>query len=211
MRSHSKERGAFLCALLAALLAGCAMPLSETKYRSYYECGSAASRAGNRDEASRCFSRAVFNAQNGRLGPEYESAALFEYGKAIGHQCYYDEARTSFQRSLELEEQLAVPRPNNQVRVLVELADLNLDTGQYTEAVRFYERAIPALRKVAADRADPIGFADELDDFAAAREHTGDGAHATALRQESAQIRADHPGELAAFAAERYPTDCTKP
>ncbi|HTO07550.1 MAG TPA: tetratricopeptide repeat protein [Myxococcota bacterium] len=211
MRSHSGQRGAFLCALFATLLADCGMPFSQVKYDSYYECGLAESRAGNRDGASRCFSRAVTNAQRGRLGPESESASLFEYAKAIGHQCYYDEARTSFQRSLELEEQLAAPRPKMQVVVLVELARLDLDTGQYTEAVHWYEREIPALRKVAVDRADPIAFADELDDFATALEQTGGGARATALRQESAQIRADHPGELPATVAEHYPKDCKKP
>jgi len=210
MRSHAVELGGPLLAALGALLAGCANPLNAYNYWHYFDCGLSASRAGDHDTAAKCFSRAAVNARVGWLGPEAESAALYDYGRAAGQLCAYDAARRSFERALELEESLDEQHPVHLGQRLFELARLSFDTGQYAEAVRWYERGFPVVRKLAADRADPIAFADELDDFATALEHTGDFGRAAAQRQESALIRADHPGALAGFAAEHYPKDCAK-
>jgi len=196
--------------VFGSLAAGCANPMNVIHYDDYLACGLAASRAGDYDRAAMCYSRAVMNARTGRLGPKDESRALYNYAIAVGMLCYHDLARDSFVEALRLEEEAEGPNGGSSSLRIFELARLNLDTGHYDQAVIWYERGIPLARSMAVDRSDPIGFANELDDFATALEHTSDSARAAELHKESAALRAEHPGALATFPARRYPTQCAK-
>jgi tetratricopeptide (TPR) repeat protein len=207
MRSHAAQ---FLFAALATSAMACFNPVNAVTYDRYFEAGAAAADAGDLPQAKIFYSRAVINAQIGFLGPKAEAAALYNYGRVVGKMCEYDNARSSFERALVLEEQAEGPDSGFSSMRLFELARLSVDNEKYSDAVGWYARAIALTRKMGADRGDPIAFANELDGFATALEHTGDLAQAAELRRESAQIRADHPGMLPGFVAEHYPKECPK-
>ncbi len=208
MRSHAAP---FLLAAIATSAVACFNPVNAVTYERYFDAGAAAADAGNLPQAKIFYSRAVINAQIGVLGPKAESAALYNYGRVVGRMCEYDNARSSLERALVLEEEAEGPDGGFSSMRLFELARLNLGNEKYPDAVGWYTRGITLTRTAGVDRGDPIAFANELDDFATALEHTGDTAQAVELRKESAQIRADHPGMLPGFVAEHYPKECPTP
>src|SRR5262249_55011513 len=172
-----------MTSVLGWLGGGCANPMNVVHYDDYLACGLAASKAGDDNRAAMCYSRAVVNARIGHLGPKEESCALYNYGRAVGMLCEYELARDSFVEALRLEEEVEGPNGGFSSMRIFELARLNLDTGHDDQAVIWYERGIPLARSMAVDRSDPIGFANELDDFATALEHAGDSARAAELHK----------------------------
>lgn len=204
-------RSALYTALVSGwLAAGCANPINAIHYNYYLGQGHAASAAGDYAQAKVFFSRALINAQIGNLGPKDEARALYNYGLAVGYLCEYELAQQSFVEALRLEEEAEGPDGGVAVMRLFELARLEYDHENYAEAARWYDRALPLAQKVGADGTDPIAFANELDRDATALEKSGDPARAAAAREQSAQLREQHPGAYAHFVPKTYPKDCAK-
>jgi tetratricopeptide (TPR) repeat protein len=205
MRSRA---AAWLAGLaLLASLQGCASALNAATYRRYYAAATESEQAGDLQQAKIFWSRALINAQLGDLGPDAESAALYNYARVVGQLCEPDLARTSFRRALELTEQQHGPGGQYASLRLFELARLECDQGNPRECAAWYDRAVPLVRAHEA-QGDPIAFANELDRYAGALEQVGAGERAAALRAESAALRAANPTATARFVPARYPAPC---
>lgn len=206
--SRPLQRLALACLVLAA--AGCYNPVDALFYDYDSDQGHDAEHAGDHATARSFYWRAYVNASMGHLGPKAESAALYNYARMTGMLCDFEHAHRSLEGALELEEQAEGPDGGLTSMRLYELARLCFDHQKYAEAARWYDRAIPLTRKAGFERSDPIGFANELDRYATALDETGDSARAAELRAESAHLHELHPGAMAFFVPDHYPSDCPK-
>jgi tetratricopeptide (TPR) repeat protein len=193
-----------------AFAAGCSNPLGINGYNydRFLDYGHEAEQAGNLKAARYDYGHAWGISQVGRLGAKDEARALYELGRVEGQLCDFDESKKHLLQALELEEQVEGPGGGWSLLRLFELARLHFAREQYAQAASYYDRAIPLARKIAAERDDPIGFANELETYATALERSGDAGRAAELREEVAELHRIHPGARAYFTPVPYPKEC---
>ena len=100
------------------------------------------------------------------------------------------EAENYLLKAYELDLQTSGP----EFMSLTELARLKYDQKQYGKAVGFYERAIRAMEKAGASEKAPIGFADILDEYGNALQHTGQTKESRNIRSKASKLRRLNPG-----------------
>ncbi len=195
-----------LLSLLIAMLAvtGCRNPVNAKTYDRYYQTGMLAERSGDLPVARRDYSRALWNAQAGWLGPKAEAYALYEWSRVTGYLGHYAEAEQGFREVLTLVEKSNGAAGALRAPALCELARLLLDTRQYAAAAPVFEQAITALEKRQAQEQDPLAFAALLDDYAAALREQGSTARADEVGQRAASIRRENPGATTNYQVRRY-------
>jgi tetratricopeptide (TPR) repeat protein len=192
--------------LTLAMLYGCAHDINIHNAARYGQAGEAALQRGDWDGARRAYARAAVNADLGRAPVRARSVMYYEYGRTSGATCFYDLAETYLSKSLKLDEDSSGP-----VHLpLIELARLNLDQGKFTQAIPYFERALPVVDKLDAGSKDPIGFADFLDEYAQALTISNRASEASALTARAADIRSKHPTAASRTNRTPYGKHCTK-
>jgi tetratricopeptide (TPR) repeat protein len=129
--------------------------------------------------------------------------ATYELGRMTGYCGDYAEAERLLREALRLSE-LIEERFSHRTAILSELARLTFDREKPAESVAFYERAIERLDRFEHVDRDPIGFANYLDDYAAALEQTGRPEKATGVRNRADSIRSENVGARAVFTPRHY-------
>ena len=190
--------------LVAAACAGCAAPaVLETASVHVRQCGEFEARNEWAQARAAC-ERAAVEAQAGG-GRERAIAALwYEYGRASGAICRYDDAQRGLERALKLDRAHDGPVYMS----LLELARLALAQARYAQAARYYgqfETAMPQARGV---RVDPIGYAEVLEEHAEALRNIGEAQDAASLASRAQALRKAHPGVKARTARTPYGRFC---
>lgn len=129
--------------------------------------------------------RAATNADLGNASPRARAVMWYEYGRTSGAICDYVEARRGLNSALKLDEESGGPT----YMTFMELARLELDQGNWKEAAAHFARFDAAVPKDTAEKKDPIGYADALDEYARAADGAGDSSLGSVLRQRSRQLR----------------------
>ena len=194
--------------LLALPVLVCANPINRANAEKYHEWGSQAELAGDYALAEQNFDRALWNARMGDVPGSGISLITYNLGRIKGYLCKYDEAEKLLLEALRLEEQESGPESGLTSMRLFELARLSAARDRFEEANRYYLRAIPIVRKLDIESADPIGFAHVLSDFAAVLESLGQDQGAAAANRESEHLRSSHRQRQAAFTPRSYEHSC---
>jgi tetratricopeptide (TPR) repeat protein len=195
----------FLALTLVSLgSAGCRNPTNVGTYGQYSRSGRIAEERGDLLMARREYSRALWNARAGWLGPKAEATALYDWSRLTGYLGGYAEAEQGFREVLQLIGKSKGEANELEAPALCELARLLFDTQQFEKAVAVFEIAVPALEKRDAPHVDPIGFAEFLDDYEAALRAVELTARADEVSQRSAAIRLQNHGATAKFRVRRY-------
>lgn len=197
------------CCLVLGL-ASCANPINRYNAAQYHDWGIQAETAGDYKLAERNYERALINARLGRSPDSGISMAMYNLGRVKGYLCKHDDAEKLLTAALDLEEKTSGPESGLTTMRLFELARLHFDRRRYVASIPYFERAIPAVRKLGAEASDPIALADALDQYAAALAATGRTAESAEHRREAATIRARHPDKVAAFRAVSYERRCPR-
>ena len=199
----------FALLLAATLLSGCKSIDNYTFHNNkklYVQNAQAAAQAGDWENAARRYFLALQNAQWAEASPKEQAQLNYEVGRARGVTCKYDLADVHLKRAYELEQKAGAPP----YRSLVELARLSLAQKKYSEAIGYFERALPQWEKAGVTR-DPTGFADALDDYAVALAKSNQQATANSVALRAKEMRTNAKGKPASEMRAPYGTQCVPP
>lgn len=188
-----------LVAICSLLLTGCSNPINLKNAQNYYDAGQLAMRNGDWELARINFSKAVINSQLGNAPDRSRSMTLYEYARAAGVTCFYDEADKYLRQALELDRASNGPI----YYPLIELARLNLDQGKFSEAVPYFKEVDPIFLEIDVIKKDPVGYADFLDEYATALKGAELQTEVVKIREREKDIRARNQGVVSR--AERTP------
>lgn len=196
---------------LAALIAcfgvtGCVAPINIRNAERHAQAGYAAQRNGDWDTARRQFAQAVVNADLGDAEPHGKVVVNYEYGRALGVTCFYEEAEKYLLRSKELEEQ----QGQSPYLALYELGLLVEKQQLYAKAASYFSQLVPLMEKAGLRTRYPLGIADAYERYANALQEVGRRAEADSQRQQANAIRTENPGAKPFGLLTPYGTACTK-
>jgi tetratricopeptide (TPR) repeat protein len=130
----------------------------------------------------------------------------YEYGRALGVTCFFDESETYLKKAYELDK-----KTNGPVYMsLTELGRLNLDQKKYDQALKYYNEVIPMIEKMGAETEAPMEFSFMLDDYSEMLSNTGMEQKAGEYKQRAEEIRKKNPKRHSITERTMYGTQCTK-
>ncbi len=186
------------------LVSGCAASINEYNARQHAQAGVKAGKSGEFAKARKEFARALTNARLANADLKLVAVLSYEYGRYSGMICDWVEGEKGLTEAYDLDRQNGGPAYLS----LVELARLNLDRQQYSNAVEYFDRVVPELETSHADTRDPIGYAQVLDEYAASLEKTGKNGLAGKFRDRAGDLRKAYPGKSAHTERTPYGTQC---
>jgi tetratricopeptide (TPR) repeat protein len=161
-------------------------------------------KTGDWTTARNHWAKALANAQSGGAPIWVLTLLNYEYGRALGVTCLYDEAEKYLLKALDLDLQSGAPTGMS----LVELARLQYDQKEYERAIPYFRRAVEAIETAGVAAKLPIDFADLLNEYAEALIKTGDSKVAIALGNRARQLRTDNPDKQSKNNRTPYGTQC---
>jgi tetratricopeptide (TPR) repeat protein len=193
----------FLSPLLFGLystvaLANMELTPAQKELQMIAEAAEAAVTQGQWQEAKKRWKLALQKVEAAAGDDEYRAILHYEYGRASGVLCDWDNAATNLQEALRLDKKTNGPFFTS----LLELARLNLTQENYEQAKGFYDELLPELKSREAAIIDPIGSADIISEYATVLEALDAGHLAVPYREMATQWREQHQG----FAAETLKT-----
>lgn len=183
----------YIAPLLATVLfaTGCANPINLRTASRYAEACQGFQAQNEWWKARMNCGRAATNADLGRATARTRAVLWYEYGRTSGAICDYVEARRGLNTAVKLDEESGGPA----FMSFLELARLELDQGNFKESAAHFARFDAAVPRGTAEKEDPVGYADVLEEYARAAEGSGNGPLASSLRQRSKQLRSANPGK----------------
>ena len=166
-------------------IAGCAAPINLRNAEAHAQAGYSAQRNGDWDTARRQFAQAVVNANFGGAEAHGKAIVNYEYGRALGVTCFYEEAEKYLLRSKEFEEQ----QGQSPHLALYELGLLSEKQALYSKAAMYFSQLIPLMEKAGLRSRYPLGVADAFERYATALQAIGKGTEAEAQRHQAQVLR----------------------
>ncbi|MBA3031349.1 MAG: tetratricopeptide repeat protein [Desulfobacterium sp.] len=191
--------------LLAFVVTGCASAINTTNAEHHATSANEAGKAGDWTTARKQWAQALVNAQLAGASAQQLAVINYEYGRALGVQCFWDEAENYLLKAYELDFKTSGP----EFMSLTELSRLKYDQKQYDKAVGYYKIAIQAMEKAGAPEKAPSGFADILDEYASALQNEGKVTESTVFRSKADELRRLNPGGHSITDRTPYGTQCT--
>lgn len=181
-----------LLALIAAsLLSSCANPINRKTAAIYADRCRGFQAQNEWWKARQACGRAATNAKLGGA-PEGTLAVLwYEYGRTSGAICDYVEAQKGLEEAMKLDQATGGPVYMS----LLEMARLSSAQGRFTEAASYYSKFWSAIPKELAERDDPIGSAEALEEQAEAYKQIGDASSSKRAKDQASALRAANPNK----------------
>lgn len=171
----------------------------------YAKNGFSAAQRGDWDKAREGFGKAVESAEKSDATDRRTMAVLyFEYGRALGVSCQFEEANLYLERARAADEAAGGPVHMS----LVELARLKRAEHAFEEAELHYRTVMPMLAKQSIPTVDPIGYAEFLEEYADVLRQIGKGGNAVPLDLESQELRVRNPGKSSQVNVTPYGEHC---
>lgn len=150
--------------------------------------------------------KAVENSELGKE-PEQKLAVLYyEYGRALGVTCFFDESETYLKKAYEFDK-----KTNGPVYMsLTELGRLNLDQKNYNEALEYFNEVLPMLESMNAHIKAPMEFSFILDEYVEMLNKTGKEEEAQRNKQRALEIRKNNPRRFSITERTMYGSQCKK-
>jgi len=174
---------------LSISVTGCAGSINAKNANRHGSAANAASKAGDWTTARKQWAQALVNAQLGGLPAQQLAVFNYEYGRALGVQCFWEESENYLQKAYELDHQAGGP----EFMSLLELSRLKYDQGQFEKSIPYYSRAIEALEKINAPTQAPTEFSVVLEEYAKALRETGKEQEAISVQKRADEIRIKTP------------------
>lgn len=190
--------------LLVWVLSGCASSINEHNANTYARSASLASKQGDWEAARKMWARAVVNASLAHADKRYLAVLNYEYARALGVTCFYDEARQYFEAAYALDRETGGPT----FMSLAELGRMQLARGDNEKASVYMARAYEEGQTAQLEKHDPVGLADLIDDHARALEAQGNMGGAQEKRRFASMLRAANPGARTKTDITPYGTHC---
>lgn len=197
-----------LAAVIACLgIAGCVAPINVRNAERHAQAGYAAQRNGDWETARRQFAQAVVNADLGDADLNGKATVNYEYGRALGVTCFYEESEKYLLRPKEFDEQ----QGQSPYLALFELGLLAEKQKQYAKAASYFSQLIPLMEKAGLRTKYPLGVVEAYEQYANSLQEIGKGHEAGLMRQQANSVRAENPDAKPFGRLTPYGSACTKP
>lgn len=203
------EMRTILCfCVIIGVGSACANPVNLHTARKYADAGYRNISAGDWVEAQKNFGKALVNARLGKADDRSLAVVLYEYGRASGVLCDWEESAAALNDAYNLDRESDGPTHMS----LFELARMYVSQRKFSKAVEYYERVLPEFDRLQADARDPIAYAEFLEEYSSALEQTGRGkaGHIRRLRARAQELRNTFPNAEAVTEKTPYGTHCNK-
>lgn len=174
---------------LTMSVTGCASAINAKNANRHGNAANAASKAGDWTTARKQWAQALVNAEMAGMPAQQLAVFNYEYGRALGVQCFWKESENYLQKAYELDHQTAGP----EFMSLLELSRLKYDQGQFDKCIPYYSRTIELLEKVNAPTQSPTEFSVVLEEYAKALRETGKEQEAISVQKRADEIRIKNP------------------
>jgi tetratricopeptide (TPR) repeat protein len=181
-----KSGGAIIVACIA--VSGCAGTINLRNAETHMQAGYAAQRQGDWPGAQRQFGLAVMNADLGGAPPHAKGVVYYEYGRALGVTCHYENAEKFLLQSKDMIEQ----EGQSPYLPLYELGLLSDKQGNYLKAVTYFSQLIPLMEKEGLLERYPLGVADAYERYGTDLQAAGRSTEAETKRARAREIRSQH-------------------
>ena len=186
----AKAPSLFALGLFAsALLVGCANPVNTKTAEKYWNAGYAAQQAGNWSDAQMYYSRSILNAEMGSADRRTMAVLWYEYGRASGVVCDWEEAQNGLGKAHYYDRLSEGPVHMSSY----EMGRMFTVREMYPEAERYFAQAFEEFEQANSDTRDPIGYAVFLDEYVRALQHNGQAGKANEYTARARKIREAFP------------------
>jgi len=165
--------------LFVVLLSACVNPINLHTGREYFQGGLENAKEGKWFNARMAFGRAWTNANLGKADDKVTAVYAYEYGRASGAICDWDEAERGLKRSYELDVKTKGPIHMD----LLELARMYHGKGALDKSEEYFHLGKNELDKIQADTRDSIGYANILAEYAVVLSALGESKKAAILKK----------------------------
>ena len=190
--------------VLVLLLGACAAPVNRKSSENHAMAAQAALNNGDWDSARRQWAQAVVNAELGNENPRKLATLYYEYGRALGVNCFFDKSSMYLNKAYELDKANSGPVHMS----LLELARLNYDQKKYSQAVPYYEKLLPIYKKYDAEKRDPTGVALVYEEYSKSLTSIGEDTKAATFAKRSSELKS--AGNQSNAERTPYGTQCVK-
>lgn len=150
----------------------------------------------------------TLDAANKNKDQQYIAIAMYGLGRTNIKLCRLGEAEAWLKQSIAARDALADSDEAYITQNLLELSRLYIAQERYTEANVFLDRAVPILYRLRLERSDPIGLANQLDEYEKSLREAGRKADADVISNKSKQLRQNNLGKFALFRPDQIPKSC---
>jgi tetratricopeptide (TPR) repeat protein len=146
--------------IITALLisTSCVNPLNVITAERYYQNGTDLANQNKWGKARIAYGRALTNVEWGNLPDKTKALYSFNFGRASGVLCDWDNAEKYLEQALTI---YSKTEPQLHYE-LIALAQMNQARGDYKKASEYYSKTIEDVKKHNVDKQMPMAFADTL-------------------------------------------------
>ena len=191
--------------IILLVVAGCASPINLRNAYAHADAGDAAMGRGEWALAMRQYAQAVVNADLGNAEPRFKQSVNYQYGRAMGVLCQYDDSEKYLLRSKQFSEAIGA----SPYLALYELGLVNEKQAKFDKAANYYAELLPLMEQAGLRSKYPLGAADAHERYANALKQTGRPQEAASQRDAAASIRASNPHAKPFGTVTPYGTRCS--
>lgn len=147
--------------LVVFLIASCANPVNLRTAANYFSAGQSLIQQNKWFDGRMAFGRAWANADLGKAQDQVTAVYAYEYGRASGVICDWNEAEKGLLAALEIDNRTGGPIHMS----YVELARMYQARNSNENSEKYFSLAKAALDEKQADTRDPIGYANILEAY----------------------------------------------
>lgn len=193
--------------ITSLFVGGClSNPINLKTAQSYYHGGNQNVVEGKWFNARMAYGRAWTNADLGNADDRVTAVYAYEYGRASGAICDWDESEKGLLKALELDKITNGPFHMS----LVELARMYHANGNLTESEKYFSLAKVRLDELQADTRDSIGYANILKTYSEVLIKLGKKSEADTLIKREQEIRNVFKGRNSSHEVTPYGEYCNQ-
>ena len=193
--------------IAALFLAGCLTnPINLKTAQNYYHGGNKNAKEDKWFNARMAYGRAWTNADSGNADDRVTAVYAYEYGRASGAICDWDESEKGLLKALELDKKTNGPFHMS----LVELARMYNSKGNLKDSEKYFSLAKARLDELQADTRDSIGYANILKTYSDVLLKLDRKSEADALIKREQEIRNVFKGRKSSHDLTPYGEHCNQ-
>ncbi len=190
--------------LISLVLAACVRSINKKSSDHHAYTANAAQMKGDWDVARRHWAKALVNAQLGDEPIEKLAVLNYEYGRALGVTCFFEESEKYLQQAMKSDEQVSGPVYMS----LLELARLNYDQNNFSQAVSYFEKLPTIYKEIKIENHDPIGTTLVYEEYSISLKRTNDNMKSKNFERKANSLRNNNPRSFSKSERTPYGSQC---
>ena len=190
--------------IFCASFVACAPAINQKNLSAHRQAAQSALQNNDWDAARVHWAKAVVNGELGNAPDSQMAILYYEYGRALGVTCFYNEAEKYLKKAYNLDEKTNGPV----YMTLLELARLNLNQKKYDNALHYFDKLMPVLEKINAKSQSPAELSVVLDEYSEALTNMDMLQRAKQFKAEAKKMRETFSGAFSITDRTPYGSQC---